>query len=609
MRYLRWISRLPINLVRLLTFILTFLILIFFERIISKGSMPAQSWGVWIFLAAIALIIAWLCGEVVSNKRARAFAQVIYNQNTSMVSEQERRISALLNLNHGLVNSQTEKEYLDIVLEVISKMVGAVASSFAPLDEIGRPLPAITYGIGSNDSVKEWSEHLASEPVRQRCKVCLARKAVPGDSCPLINVPLTETYNLFCLPVSREDRTLGMLSLYLPINQQLPDELSGFINDMLNEVAIAILMIRLRNQEFSTLKQMQLMRTSKDDFNSLLDCLLEGLQNALEVEGTLLYIKSLDEFQPEIRIRRGNFDWLGSTAAISFCEQVMLAGDTKISLDIAKLSDDVLKSSSFEHVRSPENKIIGVILVVSTRRQELNSRQRAVLQTMAAQAALMVENERLILTMEYNTIIQERTRLAREIHDGLAQTLAFLKLQAAQMQNYLSQGDLNRLSQVMKQNYSALAEAYLDTREAIDNLRITPQQGLITWLDQVVKDFEQASGIQVDTSLFPPDWEIPPEIQAQLIRIVQEALNNIRKHADAKHVGIYVYEWQKDLVIEVRDDGKGFSADDVPIISQYGLRGMRERAELIGAEFQIISKPLQGTVIRLQLPRLLETSV
>ena len=596
------------NQVRGLTFGLSVLVITLYWILAIKGMADRTLWWQWILFGAFTLIISWLSGELVASHRRQANSRLEVDEYKSALTDQERRISSLITLNHGLVNSQTEEEYLDIVLEAISKMVGAVACTFAPLDEIGRPLPVITYGLNPDAILKEWSEHLASEHVRQRCKVCSERKAVPGDPCPLINVPLTETYNLYCLPVSRDDRMLGMLNLYLPVNQQLPDELNEFITDMLNEVAIALLMIRLRNQEFSTLRQMQLMRTSKADFNSLLECLLEGLQNALEVEGSLLYIKAPDELQNEIRIQKGNFEWLSSSEANSYCERVIISGKpTELSDDNEPIGG--LKFKYIEPVLSPENKVIGSIMVVSTRGQQFNDRQKTVLQTVAAQAALMVENERLILTMEYNTIIQERTRLAREIHDGLAQTLAFLKLQAAQMQNYLTQGDLSRLSQVLKQNYKALAEAYLDTREAIDNLRLTPRQGITTWLDQVAKDFEQTSGIKVDTSFVPPEWEIPPEIQAQLIRIVQEALNNIRKHADAKNVSVYVYEWQKDLVIEVRDDGKGFSADDVPEISQYGLRGMRERAELIGADFQIISKPLQGTVVRLQLPHLQEASV
>jgi signal transduction histidine kinase len=93
-----------------------------------------------------------------------------------------------------------------------------------------------------------------------------------------------------------------------------------------------------------------------------------------------------------------------------------------------------------------------------------------------------------------------------------------------------------------------------------------------------------------------------PEVQAQLVRIVQEALNNVRKHSRASMVRISLRNWGGDLLLEINDDGQGFDPDDIPPVAQYGLRGMRERAELIGADFQIISQPRSGTTVRLNLP-------
>ena len=99
---------------------------------------------------------------------------------------------------------------------------------------------------------------------------------------------------------------------------------------------------------------------------------------------------------------------------------------------------------------------------------------------------------------------------------------------------------------------------------------------------------------------------LAPEIQAQLIRILQEALSNIRKHAGADQAWVSCYDDHGDLILEVRDDGKGFSPEDVPAASRYGLQGMRERSELIGAEFQIISCPMDGTTVRVRFPLPLE---
>jgi signal transduction histidine kinase len=96
--------------------------------------------------------------------------------------------------------------------------------------------------------------------------------------------------------------------------------------------------------------------------------------------------------------------------------------------------------------------------------------------------------------------------------------------------------------------------------------------------------------------------DIPSEVQAQLVRIVQEVFTNIRKHSKAKNAWLVIKEWEDDLILEVGDDGQGFHPDDIPVLSQYGLRGMRERAELIGADFQVVSRPGQGTVIHLRLP-------
>lgn len=84
--------------------------------------------------------------------------------------------------------------------------------------------------------------------------------------------------------------------------------------------------------------------------------------------------------------------------------------------------------------------------------------------------------------------------------------------------------------------------------------------------------------------------------------MVQETFSNIRKHAQAQRVSVFLREWRGDLVLEISDDGTGFESEDVPELSRHGLRGMRERAELIGAEFQIISQRGKGTTVRLTLP-------
>ena len=250
----------------------------------------------------------------------------------------------------------------------------------------------------------------------------------------------------------------------------------------------------------------------------------------------------------------------------------------------------------------PEGGVIGAMILAARHPVRLHQRQISLVETVSVQTAILVENVVDRLDREYRVVIQERVRLAREIHDSLAQTLAYLKLTAAQMQSQLANGDMKRLEQSINQSYQALSDAYLETRQAIDNLRLAPLKSMGTWVDQLLQDFQTSSGLKATSNVPANLPDISSEIQAQLLRIVQEALSNTRKHAQASQVWVNLRTWNNDLILEISDDGIGFSAEDVPDFSRHGLRGMRERAELIGADFQITSQPNKGTTIRLQLP-------
>jgi signal transduction histidine kinase len=208
--------------------------------------------------------------------------------------------------------------------------------------------------------------------------------------------------------------------------------------------------------------------------------------------------------------------------------------------------------------------------------------------------------------LEYQTMMEERTRLAREIHDGLAQTLGFLKLQVSQMKSYLDRNEPQRLRKTLDDSYQAVSDAYQEARYAIDGLRIYPgEEGLAGWVKQIVEVFKENQGehaIRVNLDLQTAGTRLPSEVQAQLIRILQEALSNVRRHAHARNIWIRLCTTWPELELEIRDDGRGFCTSDILTTSQHGLRGIHERVELIGADLQIISQPKQGTVIRINLP-------
>jgi two-component system nitrate/nitrite sensor histidine kinase NarX len=248
------------------------------------------------------------------------------------------------------------------------------------------------------------------------------------------------------------------------------------------------------------------------------------------------------------------------------------------------------------------HQMTGSLVLWADRADCFTRRRTQLISILAGQAALLLENQHLYRQGEYRVALAERARLAREIHDGLAQTLGYLKLRSAQISGWLQNRETERAETGLEEIRHFLHEAYVDAREAIDGLRL--QSGLTNtaaWVDEIAAEFEALSGIPVDTAV-PPAIDLPPEIQIQLQRIIQEAFSNIRKHAQATRAWL-IWQLEADwLTLQIQDDGRGFDPDDIPPGARHGLRIMRERADLLDAEFQITSRPHEGTGITLVLP-------
>jgi two-component system nitrate/nitrite sensor histidine kinase NarX len=586
----RWVERISGPFINLVVFLaaLLFAVLLWWSGNRQAGTPPFLF---WLFASAGAVAVTWFVGFL----RYQARKQRAVEQ---QVSTMQRELNGAMQLNQLLLDAEDEEQLIGRALAIFSELSGAVGSSFMPLDEWGQPLQAITHGKLPPSVLSGWAEHLMDRTIRQECRACQQLNAPAGTPCPLMISPLGQPYDIYCLPVWHGERQVGMLNLYLPSGQVLSEELRTFIEGLLGELTLAIESIRLRRQELTTLRQLQLARGAQVDLANLLGNLMDGLFDALDLDGVYLEARGYGQSKEGIRLVRGKLAWLSSDEPHALCERIY---------QNPRLADQLTAIDGFKRLvaapmRLPEGHVVGVLLAGSTREAAFHARQMALIYTVAAQAALLLENERNRANLELRSVLQERIRLAREIHDGLAQTLAFLKLNAAQMQSYLARQDLQRLEQAIRESYETLTEAYLDTRQVIDNLRLSPEKGMLSWMERTCTDFQEVTGMQVDRQCEPVRQEVLPEIQSQLMRIVQEALTNIRKHSGARHVRVSLLSRQGDLVLEMADDGRGFLPEEVPSPARHGLLGMQERAELIGADFQIISQPGQGTTVRLRLP-------
>ncbi|MGM1022687.1 MAG: sensor histidine kinase [Bacillota bacterium] len=211
--------------------------------------------------------------------------------------------------------------------------------------------------------------------------------------------------------------------------------------------------------------------------------------------------------------------------------------------------------------------------------------------------------------VEELTLANERQRMARDLHDTLAQGLAGLIMQLEAVDAHLTQGSSQRAHEIVQQSMSQARKALADSRRAIDNLR-SKSASEVDFADAVREEaqrFTMATGIR--TVL---DIKIKSSVSRLLIEhglhIISECLTNVAKHSYAKNVEINILGNQGMISMEVRDDGKGFNPDLIAKqAGHYGLIGIHERTRLLGGTIHINSTVQEGTSIKVEAPLLKET--
>jgi two-component system sensor histidine kinase DegS len=199
----------------------------------------------------------------------------------------------------------------------------------------------------------------------------------------------------------------------------------------------------------------------------------------------------------------------------------------------------------------------------------------------------------------------ERSRLAQEIHDGPAQTLTNAIFQVEYMERVLERD--GRLAGTELRFLRELLRRQLgDIRTFISQLRppLLDQRGLDDAIRDAAEGIAGASGLPIAVSLEAPVDGLDETARVVALRVAQEALQNVRKHAGASTASVETRLDDDAWVLEVRDDGRGFDPSAVPEHGRrsFGLRFMRERAELVGAHLEVRSRPDGGTVVRLAIP-------
>jgi len=373
--------------------------------------------------------------------------------------------------------------------------------------------------------------------------------------------------------------------------------------------------IEARTQRLQAIKKISRLVSQRLEIDELLTGVRQGI-------GQIFSSDTLNDIQVTIGLRNG------STIAFNRVLAIKIESETMLGQVITEAKSKLLTNVKHQDIYQPlpgtegktiasllmaplitGGKVIGLIMVESQTSFAFDDSDLEILETLAFQVASAIEHARLLQKTREIAIVEERTRLARDMHDGIAQNLAYLLIQIDRGLNMVDEGSkletqLEQISSLLKQNIDEL-------RRNIFDLRPVDLEGMsiLEVLDNFVAEFGRRWNLKTTWRAHGDGIKMSPEVESSLYRILQEALSNAQQHAQCTELSV-----QLDVVdsrwvsLEIVDNGLGFEVDRV---SQghgrqqgkgLGLISMRERAESIGGEFRVESVPGQGTRVCTRLP-------
>ena len=399
------------------------------------------------------------------------------------------------------------------------------------------------------------------------------------------------------IPLRHGERHLGALMARLQSAQPPGTERLGLLRTLAHTAGAAIESHRLRAREKMAYRELDRAVRADSNLKETLDRLLNEMMDACDAERGAVFLRNPDEARIEPWVARG------TKLDPEFARAVVAEGLARVFNDpgreLALIGVPMMTGAHAEGA---------IVLARSSLAGAFNSEHVDLLSYLASATALIVRNAQLYARSEEASITEERTRIAREIHDGVAQDLAFLVMKTGVAEKLLSQGKDKELKGELREVSNQLRRDLRDVRRIIFALRPLDIEaiGFLPAIQKFAKEFGAANEIDI---LLETDgvWTgLSPKLETALFRLTQETLNNIRKHARAKHAWVTLTARDGVAALTVRDDGRGFDVGQASKAARargsVGLVQMRERAERAGGTFKLETAPGKGTLIQIELP-------
>ncbi len=384
------------------------------------------------------------------------------------------------------------------------------------------------------------------------------------------------------------------------------------------EVTYSYRRLEERNRELKALQEISILGMGSSDVKKILEGITAIIERVIDAEKVVMLFP--DEATQELVAEGpvvGLNDDQGARLRIPLAEEDCLAceifrggkvafsndiNDVRIVPRFREMLD--IRTVMIAPLRTATN-TIGVIKVINRREGDFSDEHVRLLSIISSRAAMVIENARLRDELEASAVIAERTRLAREIHDGLAQNLGYLNLKLPQVVG-LVENDTGKALEELGSMRQIVQESLTEARQAIVDLQApVSNKDFLETVSEYAREFTRATDVSVNIVSEQNATKLKPFARAEMSRIVQEALNNIRRHAEASRVDISFQQLNGNLRVEIKDDGRGFWTEEIfsgENRRNFGVRSMTGRAKHLGGTLDIRSKPGEGTAVLVEIP-------
>ncbi len=564
-------------------------------------------------------IVAWIgLSRIATSIAAHAEAE---KQTLLAYAELESNHQKLLTLNEigrQLGAANDEQTVLELAARAPHHLTGAQASTVVTFaDDKDRLKLDMAWGL-SDAYLQAFRARLATGISANRCRECSVLKTVATSDCPLFEglhekARADGIGGLICLPMVYEQERVGLISAYFPSVDGPPEDQIHLLNILSGVIASMLESLRARTRQTDALYALdQVLQTGdtgvpimRDFEDQVLFITTAGWE--AQVGGLFLFDQETQTWA--CRARQGLGDNLTDprfSLALELATQAHATGSAVISPDLAKEAGyDFLSAVAAPLIA--EGQTLGAIFLGAKRKRAFDSRHVELLNTMAHQIALAIRNAQLYVQLDQLAVLKERYRLSREIHDGLAQTLALLNMQTERLENLIQAGKNEAAAREVDEMRHSIQSAYLEAREAIEGLRqeLDRPDQMASRLAEYSAQFSQKTGIQTHLTIDPEGLLVEPSVALQLFRIVQESMANVRKHARANRVEVSLKATESELELSITDNGRGFPdamQPDLAAQRHFGMTTMRERARNLGGALTVATGVNQGTRITVAVP-------